>query len=625
MKVPFGDLTLDLRTGELFRAGASLKLQPQPAKVLVLLVRRAGEIVSREEIVREVWGSETFVDYEQGLNYAVRQIRAALQDEAEHPRYIETLPKRGYRFIAVIEKDSAAAGGATTLAQLPAPAISDHPQQWRSGRTMSAVAAAVIILAGVSIFLMRHLRSPAAKPDKLMVAVLPLRDLSGEKQQAYFSDGMTEELITELGRIQPTRLAVIARTYSMAYRDSNKTASRIGQELGVQYVVEGSIRREGQRLRITAQLVQASDQTQVWAESYDRDAREILAVEGEVARAISQAIGRDLLPTGTTTHRTMNPEAYDNYLRGRYFWNKGTAEGYALALKYFGSAATEAPTDAAPHAALAETHNMTGYWMIAPPRQVFPLAKQEAARALELDPSLPEAHAALGYAEMEYDWDLIGAEQEFTHALELDPNSASTHEWYGTLLFVSGRIPAGLQEIAVAHSLDPLSMHVTMVDASGQYMMRRYDEAIRELGAMREVDPAFSPAYQLLGAIYLKTGHDDKAVEAWERSMTLDGTPAPAVANLDREYRERGLHGFLRAENELYRQAERSAYLSPVLIAMNDVSLGDTDAVFKELDEAYQQRSGWLLELGFDPVWDPVRSDPRFRSLVRRVKAGPPA
>jgi TolB-like protein/DNA-binding winged helix-turn-helix (wHTH) protein/tetratricopeptide (TPR) repeat protein len=619
--VRFGDLEFDLRTGELCRRGMSLKLQPQPSRILVLLVTRAGEIVSRDEIAREVWGGDTFVDFEQGLNYAIRQIRAALNDDADQPRYVETLPKRGYRFIARVDT-SEPERAAVPLEAPEEKVVHGSPAASFRNRWYAVAVLALVMMGGV-VLLLRGVRPARSHASKIMLVVLPFQNLSGNPEQDYLSEGMTEELITQLGRMRPDRLGVIARTSSMFYQKTDKPVDRIGRELGVQYVVEGSVRRDGRRVRITAQLVQVSDQTHLWAENYDRDASDILGMEEEVATSVSKTIGADLLPAeahGQPAH-TIDPEAYEAYLRGQYFWNKGTAEGYGRALHYFGEAVAKVPTYAEAHAGLADTHNMIGYWMMAPPRQVFPLAKQEAMRALELNPALPQAHAALAYSRFEYDWDVAAAESEFKRALELDANSASAHEWYGILLGISGRTAEMEQQLGMARKLDPLSLQVSMIEAAKDYVLRRYNDAIGELRSMLEMDPNFQPAYPLLGTVYEKTGRHADAVRAWEKGLALAGVPPDAIAELDRKFRKGGIAEFLRGETELLQSMSRSVYISAVMIAMNYTWLNEKDQAFAALEQAYNERSGWLLELSIDPVWDPLRSDPRFASLLQRVKS----
>ncbi len=401
----FGAFELDLSSSELRKAGVRVKLPPQPFKVLALLARRPGELATRKEIQQQIWGSETFVDFEEGLNFCIKQIRTALGDDAEAPRYIETLPRRGYRFIAPVEEPG-------------------HP----AGRTM--------------------------------LAVLPFENLSGDSEQDYFSNGLTEEMITQLGRLQPERLSVIARTSAMTYKGSNKTVDQIGRELGVDYLLEGSVRREGDQVRITAQLIQVRDQAHLWAQSYDRNVSSILAVQGEVARAIAGEIKVAVTPEETrrlASARPVNPDAHEAYLKGRFHWYKLSRVHLDTALDYFQLALEKDPNYALAYVGIAYVWASRGDCGLVPSREAFPKVKAAALKARELDDTLAEVHELLANVRFFYEWDWGGAEREFQRAIQLNSNSAELRFYYSDFLISMRRPREWKAEIERALELDPFN------------------------------------------------------------------------------------------------------------------------------------------------------------------------
>ena len=610
------------RLGTITGGDKAVRLEPKVMHVLVCLAEQSGNVVDKEQLIRTVW-PDTFVS-DDVLTKCISELRKSFDDDARDPRFIQTIPKVGYRLVAPV---TLAQSLASSLPFQEATAESKPTSQAIMPKTFSAqsrvwLTAAVLALLAIFVyFLWLHSRSKTATGSRTMLAVLPFQNLSGNADQDYFSDGMTEELITRLGRLQPQKLGVIARTSSMTFKGSSKRVDEIGRQLGVDYVVEGSVRREGDRVRISAQLIQAKDQTHIWAEDYDRDVSHILQLQAEVAQAIVQEISRDLLaPTGPPAiPPAVNPQVHEAYLRGRFFWNKGTEEGYRTALQNFEQAMLRDPNYATAYAGRADTYNMLGYWMMAPPKEVFPLARANALKALELDPSLPEAHAALAYVKFEYDWDWQAAGQAFKRALELNPNSSVTHLWYGIYLGDQGRMEDAEREITAARTLDPLSLHVNMVFAAMLYMERKYDEAIGHLQKIVELDPGFQPSYHLLAALYEEKGQFPQGVEQSLRGLTLAGYSPSALEQLKDAFNAGGMQAYLRKEIELLEQQARHSYVSPVLIAMDYSSLHEKNRAFEWLEKAYQERSGWLLELKIDPVWDPLRSDPRLQDLMRRV------
>src|SRR2546429_1952780 len=478
----FGVFDVDPESGELRKAGVEINLPPQPAKVLILLATRAGQLVTREELRQEIWGKETFVDFEHGLNSCLRQISAARDAQPEAPRSIETRPRRGYRFIAPVQEVSSRVGTAGALSE----GLSSTAQ--RSGARRFGIAAvgvvAILIATGyfAGLAFPRHAVLPA---DKIMLAVLPFENLTGDTRQEYLSDGLTEEMITQLGRMHPEQLGVIARTSAMQYKKTQKGMDQIGRELGVAYVLEGSLRRGGGHVRVSAPPIQVRDQTHLLAESYERDPRDILAVQNDVGAAIARELDLKLTPqqqARMARARSIDPRVYEFYSKGRYFWNKRSEEGYRRAIQYFQQAIARDSEYAPAYAGLADAYALLGSMpnVELPRSEAMPRARAAALKALELDDSLAEAHTSLAFVRMHFDWDWPGAEREFVRALQLNPGYATAHHWYAFWLIAQGRAEDALQEIRAAQRLDPLSL---IINTGGGEILdygRRPDEAIWE-------------------------------------------------------------------------------------------------------------------------------------------------
>jgi TolB-like protein/Flp pilus assembly protein TadD len=428
---------LDLKSQELRRSGLPVKLQPQPFKVLALLASRPNQVVTRDEIQQQIWDKDTFVDFQQGLNFCIKKIRTALADDSDKPRYIETLPRRGYRFIAPVEETG---------------------------------------------------------PRKVMLAVLPLENLSADPEQEYFSDGLTEEMIAQLGRLHPESLGVISRTSAMRYKGTDKGADEIGRELGVSYILEGTVRREASQVRITAQLIQVSDQTHLWAESYDRDVAAVFAVQSEVAQRIAHSLEVELLPAQVTrpaSASSINPEAHEAYLKGRYNMNKRTPQGLQKGLRYFEQAVEKDPEYALAYAGVADTYILLGstQYALLSPEEAMPRAKGAATKALEINDSLAEAHASLANVKLIYKWDWAGAEREFQRTLALHPGYSHAHHWYSLQLAATGRTEEGFSAIRRARRLDPLSPIINVTVGWHFYLARQYDRAVEDLRNTLEMEP----------------------------------------------------------------------------------------------------------------------------------------
>jgi TolB-like protein/DNA-binding winged helix-turn-helix (wHTH) protein/Flp pilus assembly protein TadD len=632
-RVRFGTFEVDLRAGELRREGRKVKLQEQPFQVLALLLEHRGEVVAREELQKTLWPADTFVDFDHGLNKAVNKIRRALGDSAENPRFVETVGRRGYRFIAdlaiveVAPPDSPepVAGGlpgprdparAELRSKPAAPRHPSWPLDWKVLGVALFVVSAIIMVSRLH---------PGSHPSLNIrsVAVLPLESLSDDASQEYFADGMTDELITDLGQIRALR--VISRTSVMQYKRTRKPLPQIARELDVDAVVEGTVLRSGEHVRITAQLIQASADKHLWARSYEGDLRDALALQNKVARAIVEQIQVALNPHELEALKNVpvvRPAAYEAYLKGRYFWNKRTAEGLKTAVDYFKQAIEIDPNYAPAHAGLADAYALLGDWEYAAmtPREALPLAKAAAIKALELDSTLGEAHTSLAFCLDVFDWDLESAETEFRRAIELNPGYATAHHWYAWHLSLSGRTDEAIAEMKRAESLDPLSLIINAELAELLLIAHSYDDSIRQSRKTIEMDPNFALAHNQLAQAYLQKGMHDEAIAELQKAIRLSGGSPTCTANLARAYAASGRRAeAVRLLTDL-EKLSGPGYSHASEIAVVYAALGDRDRAMAWLERGYEERvnPSVLLRPGFDPL----RADPRFQRLVRRVGLG---
>jgi TolB-like protein/DNA-binding winged helix-turn-helix (wHTH) protein/Flp pilus assembly protein TadD len=629
--VRFGTYEVSLQSGEVRKAGLRIRVQQQPMKLLEILLEHPGEIVTREELRGRVWPNESFGDFDQALNIAIGKLRSALGDSAENPRFIETLPKRGYRFIAdvsVLDTDARLRRPESVAADPPATesgqtlqgsglAVAPKRRQ-RLTRGVVAALALALSLSILSVWLFRS-RDPAPGGIRSL-AVLPLENLSGDSSQNYFADGMTDELITDLAQISALR--VISRTSVMVYKGVRKPLPQIAHELNVDAVVEGTVLRSGDQVRITAQLIEASTDKHLWSQSYKGELRDTLALQNRVAGAIADEIRISLSPqeqASLTNAKIVNPEAYESYLKGRYFWNKRTADGLKAALAYFKQATEEDPKYAKAYSGLADTYALLGDWQYAvlTPKEAFPEAKAAAIRALELDNSLSEAHTSLAFVLDGFDWDLDAGGKEFQRAIELNPGYATAHHWYAWHLSLLGRFDEALAEMKKAENLDPLSLIINADLAELLVLAHHYDESIEQSHKTIEMDPNFAFAHNQLAQAYLQKQMYYEAVAELKKAVQLSGNSPTCMANLARAYVASGKRS--EAEKLLGDLKKRSnaAYSNAPEIAIVYVSLGDTDQAMNWLEKGYEERfnPGVLLRPGFDPL----RSNQRFQSLLHRV------
>jgi TolB-like protein/DNA-binding winged helix-turn-helix (wHTH) protein/Tfp pilus assembly protein PilF len=635
-KYRFGPFELRVQTRELYKHGMKLKLRPQGYQVLALLLEHAGECVTREELQKRVWPSNTFVDFENGVNSAIKQLRASLNDSATEPRYIETLPKLGYRMIAPVEYEADSPGAraedtAEETAGAPAVSagevpISVPPAYSRSRLWLAAVS--VLVIIGAVAFLKWPRAHPApqraAPAGRIMVAVLPFENLTGDATQDYFSDGLTEEMIAQLGRLNPKEFGVIARTSVMHYQHSTEKVDQIGSELGVQYVLEGSVRRDSQKVRINAELIEVAGQRQLWAQQYDRELTNLLVVQAEIARELSGAIQLTLgNPERSESVRqpTLTPQAYQAYdlcLKGLYFWNKRTAPGFQQAIEYFQQAIAKDPNYAPAYAGLANSYALMPGYTLSLASKYMPKAREAAIRALEIDDNLPEAHVALALILENYDWDWSNAEKQYRRAIELNPNYATAHQWYAECLMWQGRFDEALRESENARRLDPLSLIIATDRGAILYFSRQYDRAIEQFQSVREMDPSFARVHLVVDA-YVQQGRFGEALadlEEWRRSS---GDGIHIRSRLVYLYGRMGQKDKARAELRKLEAMNRAQSLDPVPMAVAYLGVGNNDAALSSLEKAYAQRSNLLTALKVEPAYDPLRDEPRFQELLRDV------
>ena len=624
----FGVFEVDLNAGELRKAGMRQKLAGQPFQVLQLLLEHPQEIVTREELQHRIWPKDTFVDYDLALKKAVNRVREALGDSVNSPRFIETIPRRGYRFIAPL----AGNGVASSVVESPTEAVATDTRRSRRALRNSialGLGIAVLLLALFGMAPERFRRRISGKTDLPQIrslAVLPLQSLSADPTQEYFSDGMTDALTTDLAQI--SSLKVISRTSSMQYKQTRKSLPEIAHELNVDGIVEGTVQRSGDRVRISAQLIYGPSDKHLWAESYESDLGNILAVQDEVARAIAKEIRVQLLPEESSRLSSappINREAYELYLKGRYFWNRRNVEALRKALDYFQRAAEKDPGYAPAQAGLADTYSLLGGagYDVLPTAEAMEKARAAAQKALLIDDTLAEAHASLGYVIYSYDWNWTRAEEEFKRAIALNPNYATAHIWYSELLNDLTRKEEALAQAQAAVVLDPLSLNTNHSMARAEYFARHIDNAIETAQTTLEMDPNFAVAHLRLGRAYAAKGMYGQAVKEFQEFSTLSGDVPLATASIGNALARSGdRSGAVRALNKLA-ILSRQTHVPSISFALVYLGLGDNDQAVTWLEKAYGERSDFLLVLRVDPLFDALRPNPRFQDLIHRIGLPP--
>lgn len=565
--IRFGEFELDQHSGELRRNGAKVRLQEQPLRILQILLEQPGKLVPREELQARVWGSDTFVDFDHGINNAVKRLREALGDLAETPRYIETLPRRGYRFIGT--------------------------------------------LAGEKENIDKQTQS---------LAVLPLENLSRDPEQDYFADGMTEALITSLAKISSLR--VISRTTVMHYKGVHRPLPEIAQQLGVQIVVEGTVLRFGERVRISVQLIETSTDCHLWAESYERDLRDILRLQSEISQAVAREIQAKLTPAEQerlTRTRAVSPGAYELYLRGRHYWNMRNAQGFAKGAEYFLNAISADPNYAAAYSGLADCSGSSGFWGFASPEEGCGKAKTAAFKSLDIEETA-EAHTSVGWALIHYDFDFVNAEQHFQRAIELNPGYVTAHQWYAHCLGYSYRLDRSLERVKLALDIDPLSLNVNTTYVGVLWFQRKFDYAIDQCQRALELSPNFAILRWLLGNLFQAKGMHGEAIAERQWAVDASGRAPFFLAELGDSHAAAG------HKNETYRIIEelheisKGKYVMAYWMALIYAGLDEMDLAFDWLERAYQEKSPMLAFLRIDPRLEALHSDVRFKEHLDRLK-----
>jgi TolB-like protein/DNA-binding winged helix-turn-helix (wHTH) protein/Tfp pilus assembly protein PilF len=658
-RVRSGLFEIDLNSGEVHKNGRKLPLQGQPFRVLAMLLEHSGEVVTREELQARLWPADTYVGFDEGLNTAIRKLRVAFGDSADNPRFIETIPRCGYRFIAPVHDKTknglpgqadvivnGPAGGGHGEARsgdftgldgqaaegIPGPnAQVSRVRRWPRVLVVSIAAAIVFILAGIAYLRMRAPRSAkSAGQTRVMLAILPFENLSDNPDQEYFSDGLTEETITDLGQLSPKELGVIARTSAMAYKHTDKTVRQIGRELGVDYVLEGSVRREGEKVRISAQLIRVKDQTHVWARSYDRELKDLIAVQNDLGKAIAEQVQAHLnsqREIEVSRTQAVDPEAYDLYLKGRFYWNQRTPGAIKKSILYFQQATTKDPNFALAYAGLADAYNFSNIVGTYSPRESFPEARAAATKAIELDPLLAEAHAALGMEKSHYEFDFPAAQSEFLKAIELNPNSAYAHLFYSNCyLMPMGRQAEAIAENQKALELDPLSLPINNFMAMTYMFSGDYEKSYQQFQRTIAMDPSFPLAHDYFSGLLTVMGRYQEAIKEHEKSRLLSGSSpeeaAAEAAAMLKALKAGGEKGFWRQNlaGTLNAMKRGDGTVTASEVAGAYALAGDKDEAFAWLDRAYAERDGQdITLLKCDPSWKDLRGDPRFSRMLRRL------
>ena len=623
----FGVFELDVTSAELRREGLPVKLQPQPVKVLTLLAEKAGSVVTREDLQAAVWGDSTFVDFDRGLNFCVLQIRNALGDDADNPRFVQTVPRRGYRFVAQVQRIE---NGAATAVAAESPAAepkapkstTDSDARRLAPRALAAVGLVLALLGGAVLLSRREPPAATPSPARVMLAVLPFENMSGEKSHAFFADGITEELITHLGRVDPETLGVIARTSVLKYKDGAKDIAQIGRELGVSHVLEGSVRREADRVRVTAQLIRVSDQTHLWAESYDRPLQESLSLQDEVAQRVATALRAKLLAANAPVSQpsTRDPRAYEAYLEGRALASLRSADGLTRALERFDAARALDPGYAAAHAAAADALFQIRF-RGRDAREVLPKARAAAESALAIDPSSAEALTVLGSVKLWHAWQPTAAQDFLERELRANPSYAPAHHDLAWVRIAQGRLDDAVAAIRRGQELDPLSARATMDVGWVLLRARRYADAAAQARKTLELEPRMLEATGCLAEALAGLGQRSEAVALTRRVMQETGAPASALAALEGVDAAEALRRA--GEWRVARSRERAlaGTGSWQSVAIDEALLGRRDEALSSLQKALVAHEQSMVVAEFVPAFDLIRSDPRFQTIVDAVKA----
>ena len=624
--IRFGIFEVDLQAGELRRRGLKVQLQQQPFQILAMLLECPGEVVTREELQKRLWPTDTFVDFDRGLNRATNRLRESLGDEADNPRFIETLPRRGYRFIGQIEKldGGGSAPELVSAEESPAPTNRSWPSRGfrgvsaRQGFSVAIVGLALLTLAAWFFFLRPHDGAIQS------VAVLPFVNASSDSNAEYLSDGITESLINNLSQLP--NLRVMARSTVFRYKGKDTDPQKIGNDLRVQAVLSGRLLQQGNVLIIQAELMDVKTGTQLWGGQFNRGLEDVLALQDDLSSEIAEKLRLKL--TGDEKQRlakryTGDAEAYQFYLKGRYYWNKRSPEGAQKAVSYFQQAIGKDPAYALAYAGLADAYTYLSFFNVVPPREAMPSAKAAAMKAMEIDEHLAEAHVSLGYISFAYDWDWTAAGKHFDQALALSPTLTRAHNFYPLYLSSRGMAQQALAVAKAALDLDPASPSVSHYLAVQLYLARQFDQAIEQCHKTLDLDPNFAVAYHVLGQAYLAKGKNREAELVLEKYSALSRGSADSLALLGYSYARLGERSQALRTLEELKATSKKSYVPAFYFAMIYAALEDKDQAFLQLGKGYDERFARFAYLKLEALWDPLRSDERFSELVRRVGIPP--
>ncbi len=602
------------KPGKQQKKGVKLRLQGQPIEVLKRLLENPGVLVTREDLRKRLWPADTFVDFDQALNNSVQRIREALGDSAQSPRFIETIPKRGYRFLGSVSSPQAE------------PATGPRPgKPQKSHRTAYLTVAALLILAGVgmAMLVLRWQQNRRLQQIRTM-AVLPLENLSGDPTQEYFADGITDELITEVAHLHPLR--VISRTSVMRYKGTRKPLPEIARELGVDAVLEGSVTRSGSQVRITAQLIEARTDTHLWSGEYAREMRDIISLQREVAGEIARHIRLHLVPEQQTRIKTaspVDPDAHELFLRGLHFWDQRTPESTAQATKYFNDSITREPGFAPAWAYLSDSYCIANNLAADAPKALYPKALAAAQRALQLDPGSAEAHTAMACTHNLFEWNMEQGEAELRKAIDLDPSYALAHQWYAFVLLRKGQSEESINEMDLALRNDPLSLRTNLFYVGHLLQARKYEGAIKQGSEMVELYPENVAIHRLLAEAYEHAGKPDKAKQEFDKFLGGDERGRSLRASCERLSYLQCKGQFIKIDAQkqlldLEQKRKNGNYASPADFALAYLRLGDRRQATRWLESAYEHRCTIMLSLAL-PEFDELRSEPGFQVLVAKV------
>ncbi len=632
----FGIFQLDTLSGELYKHGIRIKLQDQPCQVLTVLLQRVGEVVTREELRQRLWDHDTFVDFDHSLNISINKLRDALGDSAANPRFIETLPRKGYRFLAAVSVEDLSDNRTPSAARVINPPIADVPSVSSNGkdtgqhsspkRSTLRLGIAALLLAAVAIgswfWWKQETATKGVKTGRVMLAVLPFEDLTGDKGNDFFVAGLHDELIAQLGRLQPARLGVIARTSSVQYAGARKSIDQIGHELHVDYVLDGTIRSVSGKFRVTAELIQVSDQTHLWVETYEPGMGDILMLQEDVARRVSQVLSMEFLPDTIQKmeqNTTENAEAHEAYLRGRFLWSQETHQSLEDAVEEFQKAVRLDPKYALAYVGLADTYNVLGGYGFVPPEEAWPKGKAAAAKALDLAPKSSDAYGTMAFAAFYYDWNWSETEELFRKALSINPNNQVAHEFYASYLHAMGRLDEADKQIRIAQDLDPLSGWVR--DDKGWILLSRHrpEEAADEFQKAIELNPRFPAAHLSLAVAYLRMKQYDKALQEVAEAERLGGSPTRVLEVRGSIQALSGDIAGAEATAETLKSGKIAGRMSPYSVALIYTGLGRKSEALDWLDKAFQEKDTWTVWTKVLVEWDTLRDEPRFKELQRKL------